>query len=216
MNAMPSVPGPAEPRVSAHHDASLLASKCEQEKAQLARFIHDGLAQQLTVASLELSLWQHEIESSGAVSLEIARAKINNLSALVSSMVATARSISGGLRPRSLDSFGLSAAVEGLVSRAGARLGGGFRFEQQSDAIQLPTDRSIQLYRILESVLAGIDKAPAEGLSVQLQQVDGGVEAHIIANPLPQIPHEAAARLRVFRGYFTAANGVMAIVLPAE
>lgn len=216
MNEMLSAPASAGSCAAAQQDAALLASTCEQEKAELARFIHDGLAQQLTVASLELSLWQHDVDTGGAISLEVARGKINNLTALISSMVATARSISGGLRPRSLDSFGFSAAVEGLVSRLGTRLGGGCRFEQKCDDVTLSAERAIHLYRVLEILFAGIQKAPAEGLVLRLQQAHGAVEARIISNPLPQMPREAAARLRAFHGHACSENGALVITFPTS
>jgi signal transduction histidine kinase len=214
MNDMLSAPAPAEGCAAVHSDAALLASACEHEKAQLARFIHDGLAQQLTVASLELSLWQHDVETGSALTFDSARAKISNLAALVSSMVATARSISGGLRPRSLDSFGFAAAVEGLVSKLGARLGGGCRFEQVGHDVTLSPERGIHFYRILDTVLATIQTPPAEGVVLELQNGRDTVEARIIANPLPQIPLEAAARLRAFQGRASIENGALHFEFP--
>src|SRR5262245_56722873 len=61
-------------------DATRLLLRNEREKSQLARTIHDELAQSLTAASLELSIWKTELTSGRNISSEEILEKISELS----------------------------------------------------------------------------------------------------------------------------------------
>jgi signal transduction histidine kinase len=200
-----------ETQASLHGDALLLLSQCEQQKAAIARTLHDGLAQQLTVAGIELALWQSEVNPAQPVPVEVVQRKLAILSALVTSMISTSRSLASSLRPRALDAFGLAAAMEGMVARLRGRIGGECWFEQKTDDIDLSPERAIHLIRVVDGLFSRIE---LPGITVTLRQQAGTVELRIVAEALPELPEEELARLRIFGGTATRRPGGIVLRFP--
>lgn len=89
----------------------------EEEKARLARELHDELAQSLTVLKMD-TIWvrDHVSASQGPVA-----AKLNQMVALLDLTVAATRRMAADLRPLLLDDLGLVPAIEWLASSFMAR-----------------------------------------------------------------------------------------------
>lgn len=192
---------PLSDDVSASDDAAMLAAHFEEELARYARLLHDGLAQQLTAASIELSLWKHEIQNGAASSTEGSQAKIAMLTGLISQSLAAAREITAGMRPRTLDAFGFGAVFEGMVARLKKRLGVVIKFHPTAKEFPIDGSRAIHLVRILESWFGTLSSGSLPS-SLELTEERGAIKVVLTAGKIPALPPEAASRLRIFRGAF--------------
>lgn len=119
-----------------------LAAAREAERASVAREIHDGPVQDLCTVQLALG---------GEPGGEAARAEVTRV-------VAELRALCEGLRPSTLDAFGLPAALATLADRAaGDGSGLDVRFQSSSYAAALAAvldaDRQLALYRIAQEAL---------------------------------------------------------------
>jgi len=117
----------------------------EDERARLARELHDGVSQALVATKLLIESAQHEPD--GAVRLqELALKRLN-------STLAEVRHISHALRPALLDTLGLPAALQHLAEEFG--LGSGTRFEVVilGEEVELPEAVKTALFRIAQEAL---------------------------------------------------------------
>jgi signal transduction histidine kinase len=82
------------------------------------------------------------------------------------------------LRPKALDDFGLSAAVERLSSSVSEQTGLGVDVESRLRDERLPNEVETVLYRIVQEALTNVVKhAHARHVSVLLARKDGSVTA---------------------------------------
>ena len=89
----------------------------EEEKARLARELHDELAQSLTVLKMD-TIWVRDHVSA---SQDLIAEKLNQMVALLDLTVAATRRMAADLRPLLLDDLGLVPAIEWLASSFIAR-----------------------------------------------------------------------------------------------
>lgn len=87
-----------------------LNNTLEEERAHIAREIHDDIGQQLAVIKIEISFLKEQ--SNAPEKLE---AKINNAMLSLDDTIQSLRKIATKLRPSILDSFGLIPSIEWLV-----------------------------------------------------------------------------------------------------
>ncbi|NUQ65538.1 MAG: sensor histidine kinase [Pirellulales bacterium] len=87
----------------------------ETERRLIAYEIHDGLAQQLAGASMQIQALRAMV---GNASSETSRA-FDTVQRLLEDSLREARGLINGLRPPSLDEYGVEAAIEELISRKG-------------------------------------------------------------------------------------------------
>ena len=80
----------------------------EEDRAHIAREIHDELGQQLTVLKMDVSWISKKIGPTD----DIIKQKMNDLLNMLDETVKTVRRISSELRPSLLDDLGLTAAME--------------------------------------------------------------------------------------------------------
>ncbi len=178
-----------ENRLEISGDAAILAAHYEEENARFARILHDGPAQKLTAAMIELSLWKSDLEEGRAPT----SAAVQELAELLQSVSSDMRDVSSQLRPRALDLFGISAVIESMAAKRSR-----CRFQQPSETITMDCDAAIQLIRIAETILGAIDSA-AE-LEMHFEQDGLFALLHFRSGVVGEIPTEAAARTRAFGG----------------
>lgn len=125
----------------------------ETERARLAREVHDVLGGMLTSLKFDLSriVRRAAADAQGETHL-IAK----DLVGLVQETIDTARSISEELRPGTLDSQGLGAALRQLVERFGVRHAINVECSGCIDAGELPPTSAIQLFRIVQEGLTNV------------------------------------------------------------
>ncbi len=144
----------------------------EEERARLARELHDGPIQALVGLKLEVGfLLDSSVEerSQAAVALEGIRCEVQTL-------LAELRQVCAELRPPILDTLGLGAAVQALTEDWSAECGVPVDLELASDGVLRSLDDrvAVNLYRIVQEALCNARRhAAAERVTVRLAGKDG-------------------------------------------
>jgi signal transduction histidine kinase len=125
----------------------------EEERAHLAREIHDVLGQSLTGIKLDLSGVARRLESGNQ---QTAIQKLKEGSAAVDDSIRLLRKLATELRPPLLDQLGLAAAIESHAKEVASRTGLQFVLNLADGAIPLNPDQRIALYRIYQESLTNI------------------------------------------------------------
>ena len=142
----------------------------ENERARLARELHDETGQALTSILLGLK------SLDGRVETEESRAAVAELRQLVVSTLQDVRRLAVELRPAALDDFGLVPAIERLRDLIGEQ--GELSVDVRSDLgdQRLPAEVETVLYRIAQEAMTNIVKhADAQLVRVHLSRVANGV-----------------------------------------
>jgi signal transduction histidine kinase len=121
----------------------------EDERASIARDLHDQLGQMLTGLKLQ-------IEGASAVAVSPAKEKLEGTGALASEILATVREMTLQLRPRILDDFGLQPALEWHIELFQKRTGIAVESEFSLPPLRLPPDMETTIFRMVQEALNNI------------------------------------------------------------
>jgi two-component system sensor histidine kinase UhpB len=141
----------------------------EEERARVARDLHDEVNQSLT--GLLLRLEAARADAPPSLEPELAETK-----ALANQAMRELLSLARQLRPTALDDLGLAAAIAGLVER----LGGGeveATVAVDGDFSDLSDDAQLVVYRVAQEALSNAARhSGARRVSVALRRDGAGVE----------------------------------------
>ena len=139
--------------------ASHLQDIREQEKIAIAREIHDDLGQILVALKIDLGLFKHEVsKGNGCISPEGIMGKFDDLSSLVDKTIKTTRRIMTGLRPEIIDSLGFIEAARSYILEFEARHHLPCQFVCNLSEINIASQQSVALFRILQEALTNVIK----------------------------------------------------------
>ena len=142
----------------------------EQERRRLSRELHDETGQALT--SILLGLKSIE-ETQGTDRFDSALAELRQL---VTVTLQDVRRLAVELRPKALDDFGLTPALDRLTTTFAEQTGLETQVESRLDEGRLPSDIETVLYRVVQEALTNIVKhAWAQRVSIVLQAKPGKV-----------------------------------------
>jgi signal transduction histidine kinase len=152
----------------------------EDEKAKIARELHDELGSNLTAARMDLAWVAQRVAENAPVAQRVARA-----SDVVRATVDLGRRIIHDLRPPLLDDLGLSAAIEAHVTEFSKHSGLKVDLDVTDELPEFAEGCPIALFRIMQEALTNILRyAQAgrvrvslrrEGNSVVLEITDDGI-----------------------------------------
>lgn len=163
-------------RLSAH-----LHAVREDERARLARDVHDDLGASLTAMQLELNWLRQRVDDDATL-----REPIDRMLEVAGTAMGAVRRIVSDLRPGVLDHLGLWAALECLLqeTQARARLRCLFDCAPQVERCRLGRQAEIAIYRIVQEVLTNVQRhaaastvrlrARAAGRDLTLEVADDG------------------------------------------
>ena len=147
----------------------------EDERARLARDLHDGVGQTLTALILTLDAAEAALDRPSP----LAEASIGRAHVLAASALAEARDVAMRLRPVRIREIGLGAALRDLADRAGIPV------EVRLDPAILPAgilgaDREIDAYRIVQEAISNAARH-SHGAHVWIdgQVMDGQVRIEV-------------------------------------
>lgn len=143
----------------------------EQEKARMARELHDELAQSLAAMKMDARWIRENFETNGAGTLQ----RLDTLEAMLEAGAAATRRIAADLRPTILDDLGLAPALQWLVQSFRERTGVACQLEVDED-FELQEPHATAVFRIAQESLVNVRKhSQARHVHVLVEHVAGDV-----------------------------------------
>ncbi|MFX1764985.1 PAS domain-containing protein [Paraburkholderia sp. A3BS-1L] len=147
----------------------------EEEKARIARELHDDLGQQLTALKLETGLLENRLRRAEPGT---DHAEIGRLNAMIDQIVASVRRIASDLRPRMLDDLGLIPAVDWLIEEFSTRYGIEVIANIDADAIAFNRDSATAVFRMIQEALTNIARH-ANATEVRVEILRGATDCNV-------------------------------------
>lgn len=150
----------------------------EEEKARIARALHDGLGSSLTAVNLDLFWVQQRLVDQPEVANRLARAR-----EVLASTVEMKRRIMHDLHPTALDSLGLSAAIESHAADFSRSNAIPIETELADDLPALKKGAPIALFRICQEALTNAAcHAKATSIRIVLREERARIVLEVIDN----------------------------------
>lgn len=149
----------------------------EEERADIAREIHDELGQQLTVLKMDVAWINKKIADPD----EAMKEKLKELLAMLDNTVRTVRRISSELRPSLLDDLGLIAAMEWQLHEFEKRSGIRAALNAPEKEVNLSDPVKTALFRIFQESLTNVARhSEAKNISINLEKRKGNFVLSIV------------------------------------
>lgn len=159
-------------RVRLQELAAFLETVREEERARIARELHDELGQSLTALRIDLN-WLRA-RCGDAIPATVGRLAV--ALDLVEHTVDAVRRISEDLRPRMLDDLGLAAAVEYHVEQFAARTGIRCALRMNRDEFELDGTSATAIFRAIQEALTNVARhARAGTVAVDIEETGAGL-----------------------------------------
>lgn len=150
--------------------AARLQSAREEERAVVAREMHDELGQALTALKLDTSWMMGRLSQNQ----EPLRERLLSMVSLIDEAIITVRRVSSRMRPAVLDDLGLEAAIEWLTREYATRTGIECELDLQGENPPLDEESATAVFRILQEALTNVARhAEASRVQIGLQVTDG-------------------------------------------
>ena len=157
--------------------AARLVSIREEERARIAREIHDELGQVLTGLKMDVTWLARQLAGTDELIVEKAEAMCR----LLDSTMHLIRRISTGLRPEILDEMGLVAAFGWQAKEFQKRMGMRCRLNLPEDQVVLDRELSTAVFRIFQEILTNIARhAKASSVEVNLTISDNHLNLKVV------------------------------------
>ncbi len=144
----------------------------EEERAHIAREIHDELGQQLTVLKMDVSWLNKRMQGEG----ESVREKLKSLTEMLDGTVKTVRRISSELRPSLLDDLGLVATIDWHSREFEKRSGIKTEFSEPETDFNLSDTQKTGIFRIFQESLTNVARhSGADKVTISLQHTDNNL-----------------------------------------
>ena len=151
----------------------------EEERERIAHEIHDELGQALTALKMDVHWIRRKLPEAENSLVE----KTITMSTLIDTTVHSVKRIISELRPRLLDDFGLSAAIEWQADEFVKRTGIQCDIELEPEDIILDEARSVAIFRIFQETLTNITRhADATRVRISLKKDTTAVEMNVSDN----------------------------------
>jgi signal transduction histidine kinase len=151
----------------------------EEDRARMAREVHDELGQALTGLKMDLAWLQKQRGPQQEDLLQ----KFRDMSELLDTTIQDVRRIATELRPVMLDDLGLVPAMEWQLQEFQKRSGTRCRFASDLEAVALDAEEATILFRILQETLTNVARhASATWVEVSLDEEQGYVRLRVQDN----------------------------------
>jgi signal transduction histidine kinase len=165
----------------------------EQEKARLARELHDDLGQQLTALKLDVTILEDELHAKldhGAL-----LSHVHGMFSLLDATVSAVRRIAADLRPAILDDLGLEPSIEWLVEDFSDRYGIVVHTEVDTRALEFTPDAATAIFRIVQEGLTNVARhAQASSVSLTLRLEARGFVVQLVDDGVGCVERAAGPR----------------------
>lgn len=162
----------------------------EEERARLAREIHDALGGALTSLKFGLMTARNDAEKHGASK---AVARLHQESAEIDQTIRSLRRLASALRPPLLDQIGFVAALEAYAGEFAERTGIHVERDLPSTPFSVSADQGIGLYRIAQEALTNVARhSHASHVKISIVANSDSMELRIQDNGIGFSKSEAA------------------------
>lgn len=164
----------------------------EEERAHIAREIHDELGQVLTGLKMDVVWLARRLQDPALLE------KTDSMCRLVDTTIHTVRKISTGLRPELLDEMGLVAAIGWQATEFQKRTGIRCRIKLPAETTTFDQDVATTTFRVFQEILTNVARhAEASRLEVELTHSDGRLALEVSDNGVGISAGQANARTSV-------------------
>jgi len=151
----------------------------EEERARIARELHDGISQHLVGVRYLLDLAQRRVKNGTEDAYDTIERSTKGLSGAIREV----RRISHDLRPGILDDLGLRSALIALTENFSERTGIIVKLNSVSFKNLLPADAKTALYRVAQEALSNIERhSNANKVTIDLTAKPSGLRMIITDN----------------------------------
>ncbi len=165
----------------------------EQEKARLARELHDDLGQQLTALKLDITILEDELLARTDHGLLLSH--VQGMFSLLDTTVLAVRRIAADLRPPILDDLGLEPSIEWLVEDFSQRYAIPVTASLETGNFDFAADAATAVFRIVQEGLTNIARhANATSVELSLRQDERGFVLRLVDNGRGCSTRDASAR----------------------
>ncbi|MBI2619018.1 MAG: sensor histidine kinase [Ignavibacteriales bacterium] len=144
----------------------------EAERKRLAAELHDGLGQNLLLASNELQQYLQQQDGS--------REGVQQAASLLQESIHSIREMASNLHPHQIERLGFRAALTAMTESIMHATG--LAVKQRCDDIHglLPKETEVQLYRIVQEALSNIvHHAGAKNVNIEIWKNPGRIEVTV-------------------------------------
>lgn len=142
----------------------------EEERAAIAREVHDDLGQSLTALKMEL-VW---LKKNRDADDKVVTDKLNSMVEIVNQTIKTIQRLGTELRPKLLDDLGLISAIEWQASEFQKRFGIKCTFQPINDEVNVDPKIGVSVFRILQEALTNVVRhANATEVKIAVKQING-------------------------------------------
>lgn len=160
-----------------------LRSVREEERARIAREIHDEMGHAFTDLKLDLAWLDRRLDEQGQSVQSGVRRRIAAMMKRVEEDLNTARRISTELRPAVLDTSGFAAAMEWEAAQFEERNGMECELDLSSEGLALDARQSTAMFRIFQEILSNVARhARATRVRARLRAEAGLVAMEVTDN----------------------------------
>jgi len=152
--------------------AEFLQTVREEERARIARELHDEMGQALTALRIDLGWLRNKCLPLGTPAVE----RVGSALGVVEHSIVSLRRISEDLRPAMLDSLGLAAAVEHHVTQFSQRTGIPCRLSMNREEFELEDRLATTVFRVVQETLTNVARhSGASEVSVRIDETEDGI-----------------------------------------
>jgi PAS domain S-box-containing protein len=153
-----------------------LISAQEEERARIARDLHDDFSQRLALLGIELGQLSMNLPASALG----ARDKIHKMLHNMREMATDLHTLSHHLHSSKLEHVGLVSALKALCSEMGEKHQIEIHFSGPQSSSKLPKDVALCLFRVAQEALGNVIKhSGTKGAEVELSENEHGIRLHI-------------------------------------
>jgi two-component system, NarL family, sensor histidine kinase UhpB len=154
----------------------------EEERATVAREIHDDLGQTLTALKLNLDWLEKQVGRPGSEA-QLLLERVVESAEMVDTATQSVQRIATNLRPPVLDNLGLLEALREEAARFQERSGITCEARLPANPLALRPEAAIAVFRVFQEALTNVVRhAQASAVSVSLEKNDGHVQLQVEDN----------------------------------
>lgn len=170
-----------------HEELRLLVNRhqisIEEERMNIARDLHDELGQVLTALKIDIAMLRKKLTSGKPMSEQAIQDEFASINKTIDKITTSAKEISAGLRPETLDDLGILDAIQWQATEFEKRNQITCQLFLSTDHLDITKELSIALFRIVQEALTNVARhSGATAVQIYLDSLDNVLFLEILDN----------------------------------